>query len=84
MYSDSEKVLNKIENLSSYLRNNSNRFCSLEEAFLAGYKRALEDAVDIMKEIKQNNSQFYNWLYKTIAYSYRFFTWYYFQLSNEL
>ena len=35
-------------------------FCSLEEAFLAGYKRTLEDAVDIMKEIKQNNSQSYN------------------------
>jgi hypothetical protein len=32
----------------------------LEEAFLAGYKKALEDAVDIMKEIKQNNSQSYN------------------------
>ncbi len=28
--------------------------------FKAEYKRALEDAVDIMKEIKQNNSQSYN------------------------
>jgi hypothetical protein len=60
MVSDSEKVFNKIKSLSSYLRNNSSRFCSLEETFLTGYKRALEDAVDMMKEIKQNNSQSYN------------------------
>ena len=60
MYSDSEKVFNKIESLNTYLRNNGSRFCSLEEAFLAGYKKALEDAVDMMKEIKQNNSQSYN------------------------
>ena len=60
MYSDSEKVFNKIESLNTYLRNNGSRFCSLEEAFLAGYKKALEDAVDIMKEIKQKNSQSYN------------------------
>lgn len=56
MYSESKEIAYRIENLNCYLESNRERFASIDEAFFAGYKKALEDAVNIMKEIKQSQS----------------------------
>ena len=52
MLNDSKEVANRLENLAWYFEANRSRFDSLEDAFLAGYKKALEDSIDIMKNIK--------------------------------
>ncbi len=56
MLTDSKKVADRLENLSWYFEINKDRFDSLEDAFLAGYKKALEDAIDIMKNIKMGQN----------------------------
>ena len=60
MLTDSKKVADRLENLSWYLEINRSRFVSIDDAFIAGYKKALEDVVELIGEIKQNNSQSYN------------------------
>ena len=55
MLNDSKEVANRLENLAWYFETNRSRFDSLEDAFLAGYQKALEDAVDIMREVKLSN-----------------------------
>ena len=53
MLTDSKKVSDRLENLAWYFETNRSRFDSLEDAFLDGYKKALEDAVAIIREVKQ-------------------------------
>ena len=60
MLTDSNDVAARLENLSWYLEINREKFISIDDAFLAGYKKALEDVVELIGDIKQNNSQSYN------------------------
>ena len=60
MLTDSKKVADRLENLSWYLEINRSRFVSIDDAFIAGYKKALEDVVELIGEIKQNQNQCYN------------------------
>lgn len=60
MLTDSNDVAARLENLSWYLEFNREKFVSIDDAFLAGYKKALEDVVELIGDIKQNNNQSYN------------------------
>ena len=60
MLNDSNDVTAKLRNLSWYLEINRSRFVSVDDAFIAGYKKALEDVVELIGEIKQNQNQCYN------------------------
>ena len=60
MLTDSNDVAARLKNLSWYLEINREKFVSVDDAFLAGYKKALEDVVELIGEIKQNQNQCYN------------------------
>ena len=60
MLTDSKEVANRLENLAWYFEANRSRFDSLEDAFLAGYQKALEDTIQLIRDINHSQSQSYN------------------------
>ncbi len=55
MLTDSNDVAARLENLSWYLEINREKFVSVDDAFLAGYKKALEDVVELMRSRQAQN-----------------------------
>ena len=55
MLTDSNDVAARLENLSWYLEINREKFVSIDDAFLAGYKKALEDVVELMRSKQTQN-----------------------------
>ena len=55
MLTDSNDVAARLENLSWYLEINREKFVSIDDAFLAGYKKALEDVVELMRSRQAQN-----------------------------
>ena len=55
MLNDSNDVAARLENLSWYLEINREKFVSVDDAFLAGYKKALEDVVELMRSRQAQN-----------------------------
>lgn len=55
MLNDSNDVAARLENLSWYLEINREKFVSIDDAFLAGYKKALEDVVELMRSRQAQN-----------------------------
>ena len=56
MLTDSNDVAARLENLSWYLEINREKFASIDDAFLAGYKKALEDVVELMRTSRAEQS----------------------------
>ncbi len=55
MLTDSNDVAARLKNLSWYLEINREKFVSVDDAFLAGYKKALEDVVELMRSRQAQN-----------------------------
>ncbi len=55
MLTDSNDVAARLKNLSWYLEINREKFASIDDAFLAGYKKALEDVVELMRSRQAQN-----------------------------
>ena len=56
MLTDSNDVAARLKNLSWYLEINREKFVSIDDAFLAGYKKALEDVVELMRTSRAEQS----------------------------